>query len=99
MMDINYEGPTPTVYLPKPQDLLAGLRNSSLLENRPPIGLNDFIVVQLMVWSDVQFSSTAYDGTTGGSSYTFGSDSAYTQLLFIRFDNITAGQEHYEIFN
>lgn len=90
------EGPY-TIYLPRPQDLLAGLRNSALLENRTPVGLNDIIELDLMCFEAIIIASTSRTGVQNITSSSFSADNHYPQTLLIKFDNVTPGEENYII--
>jgi len=87
---------TVTIYLPRPQDILAGLRNSALYEHKP-IALGDCMFLHLyVVGSDTRFESTSYTGVQGNTGRTFQAPNS-VKVVAIRFDNVTAGQENYVI--
>jgi len=93
--NFNYEG-TLTIYLPRPQDILAGLRNSSLYEHKP-IAQGDCMFLHLYVaGSDTRFESTSNTGVQGNTGRTFQAPNS-VKVVAIRFDNVTAGQENYVI--
>jgi hypothetical protein len=93
--DFNFEG-TGTIYLPRPQDILAGLRNSSINDQRP-IAQGDCLFLYLYVVNDdTEFSSTSRTGVQGDTSRTYQAANSF-KVVAIQFDNVTAGQEHYNI--
>jgi len=93
--NFNYEG-TLTMYLPRPQDILAGLRNSSLYEHKP-IAQGDCMFLHLyVVGSDTRIESTSRTGVQGDTGRTYEAPNS-VKVVAIRFDNVTAGQENYVI--
>jgi hypothetical protein len=93
--DFNTEGTT-TIYLPRPQDILAGLRNSSINDQRP-IAQGDCLFLHLyVVGDDTRFSSTSRTGVQDETDRTFQAPNS-VKVVAIQFDNVTAGQEHYNI--
>jgi len=91
----DYEGTT-TIYLPRPQDLLAGLRNSSITEQKP-IATGDCIFLYLYVaGTDTRFESTSRTGVDHDTGRTYQAANSF-KVVAVLFDNVTAGQENYII--
>lgn len=94
---INY-GPTGAISLPRPQELLQGLRNSAVLENRPPLGAGDCINIQVLCpGGEITFYGRNRTGGLSGSSKVINQDGNWAQTILLQFTNITNGQESYII--
>lgn len=93
--NFDYEG-TLTIYLPRPQEMLAGLRNSALF-SQSSIAEGDCMFLHLyVVGTDTRISSTSRTGVQGDTSRVYQAPNS-VKVVAIRFDNVTAGQENYII--
>jgi len=94
---------TTNFFLPKPQDLLAGLRNSSLNENNS-IAAGDMICLNVAIskynTSTIDIYGVDRDNNAGGSVQFINPQPNFRNsfdVLTIQFYNVNEGQEGYNV--